>query len=112
MVCAMLGACGEGTVEPSCSDGDGDGFGDHCTAGLDCDDSDPDVRPGATETCDAIDQDCDGAVDTGCACEDGASRACGSDTGVCEAGTQSCEDGTWAECVGESAPSEERCDGA
>jgi hypothetical protein len=32
-------------------------------AGDDCDDTDPDVLPGGTETCDGVDQDCDGATD-------------------------------------------------
>src|SRR5690606_28002128 len=29
----------------------------------DCDDADPDVRPGADEVCNGLDDDCDGAVD-------------------------------------------------
>ncbi|MCP5060688.1 MAG: hypothetical protein GY937_28660 [bacterium] len=33
--------------------------------GSDCDDSRPDVYPGATEVCDAVDNDCDGEVDEG-----------------------------------------------
>jgi MYXO-CTERM domain-containing protein len=57
------------------TDGDGDGDGDGppvraCEAPVgtvatstDCDDTRADVRPGAPETCDATDQDCDGAVD-------------------------------------------------
>ena len=57
-------------------DGDGDGWGHPdeqrygClgASGLvavagDCDDEDPGVFPGATETCDGVDEDCDGTVD-------------------------------------------------
>ena len=40
---------------------------DNGAAGLlggdDCDDADPDVNPGETELCDAVDNDCDGGVD-------------------------------------------------
>ena len=57
-------------------DGDGDGYGDPSTEvrsceepsgmvedGSDCDDADAAVNPGATEICDSLDNDCDGAVD-------------------------------------------------
>ncbi len=59
-------------------DGDGDGYGldasavvactapsGHEASGGDCDDSDPGVHPGATETCDAVDSDCDGSATIG-----------------------------------------------
>jgi uncharacterized protein (TIGR03382 family) len=59
------------------ADDDGDGFGDPAdatnacgvlgyvaTAG-DCDDTDPTVHPGRPETCDGVDQDCDGNADEG-----------------------------------------------
>ncbi len=73
----------DGTVDESAidvtlyyADTDGDGYGDasnttracelpsnHATTGTDCDDGDSGVFPGAGETCDGVDQDCDGTVD-------------------------------------------------
>lgn len=48
------------------TDDDGDGYGDGATCSpADCDDDDPDVNPGAAETCDFRDEDCDGSVDEG-----------------------------------------------
>ncbi|GEM_PF-6854181 len=69
------------------------------------------------EVCDGADNDCDAAVDeilASCDCVPGLSapRACGSDVGECEAGTQECRaDGTWGECVGQQGPTDESCDG-
>lgn len=48
-----------------CTDSDGDGFsGDGGECGpVDCDDSDPNVNPGAEEVCNGMDDDCDGVID-------------------------------------------------
>ncbi len=72
----------EASDDPVYEDADGDGFGDPATAvvvsacegdisdmvtdGTDCDDTDPEIYPGAVEDiCDGIDNDCDDDVDEG-----------------------------------------------
>ena len=54
----------------SCTDRDGDGYGDpasnQCTySGQDCDDSNPNVNPGSPEVCDGIDNNCNQETDEG-----------------------------------------------
>ncbi len=101
-----------GTSELCPVDGDGDGFGigpDCPEAQADCDDENVDRFPGATESCNAIDDDCNGVTDDGCDCVDGQTRACGSDVGACQAGTQTCTDGAFGPCLGALEPGEETC---
>jgi hypothetical protein len=71
------GSAGETDDAGDCIDLDGDGYGDGCPAGPDCDDDDPEVHPGADEKCNGQDDNCDGEVDNGCDCpEDGVSGNC------------------------------------
>jgi MYXO-CTERM domain-containing protein len=77
----------------------------------DCVDVDPAVHPGALEVCNGLDDDCDGAIDPGCECNVGETRACGSDVGLCELGAQTCVMGAWSACDGAVDASVEVCDG-
>ncbi|MCX6814395.1 MAG: MopE-related protein [Candidatus Aenigmarchaeota archaeon] len=80
----------------SCTDRDGDGYGDpasnQCTySGQDCDDSNPNVNPGSPEVCDGMDNNCNGQIDEGLSCN------------MCTNGVQdSNEEGT--DCGGDCPP--------
>ncbi|HAA59024.1 MAG TPA: hypothetical protein DCE42_29990 [Myxococcales bacterium] len=63
-----------------------------------------------TEVCDGKDNDCDGQKDEGCSCKNGDSRSCGTDTGACKKGIQTCNDlGEWGPCTGGVEPKTETC---
>jgi hypothetical protein len=69
----------------------------------------------AKEKCDGKDYDCDGSNDTGCGCVTGTSRPCSeakAGIGICRAGTQSCNGGTYGSCVGAVAPALRDCTSA
>ena len=59
-----LMACGEksGEVDPLTVDDDGDGFSENDG---DCDDTNAELSPIASEICDSLDNDCDGNIDDG-----------------------------------------------
>ena len=85
-------------------DTDGDGY----LPQEDCNVSDAGINPAASEICDAIDNNCNGAVDEG---NPGGGAACSTGLpGVCAAGTTSCQAGTLA-CAQNVSPSPEVCDG-
>jgi len=64
----------------------------------------------------AEDEDCDGAIDEGCACPSGDTRPCYAGPvgtrgkGSCRAGTQECVDTEWGPCVDQVLPTAETCD--
>ncbi|MCA9537878.1 MAG: terpene cyclase/mutase family protein, partial [Myxococcales bacterium] len=60
------------------------------------------IRP-AAEVCNGRDDDCDGNND------ETVTQPCGSDTGECQRGTQTCVDGQFGACVGEIVPAPETC---
>jgi hypothetical protein len=65
--CTTLSGGSGGTVEApltdSCIDVDGDSYESTACGKDDCDDSDPNVHPGAPEVCNGIDDNCDGKID-------------------------------------------------
>jgi len=95
---------GDGGADGADVDADGDGY----SAGVDCDDADADVYPGAAEVCGGGDEDCDGATDepdaAGCALwyEDadldtfggpGSACLCAAATPYTAAAADDCDDG-------------------
>ncbi|MCC6998241.1 MAG: hypothetical protein IT370_26735 [Deltaproteobacteria bacterium] len=60
-----------------------------------------------TETCNNLDDDCDGMIDTSIA-----PRVCGTtDVGACQRGTQTCSAGAFGICMGNIEPVTETCNG-
>jgi hypothetical protein len=59
----------------------------------------------ATETCNGVDDDCDGSTD------EGITRPCGTDTGECSTGVETCVMGAFDTCTGGRRPGVEDCNG-
>jgi len=83
-----VGACAFGTK--TCANGDWSA----CTGG---------TWPVA-ETCNNIDDDCDGMTD------EELGQICGSNVGICTLGWQTCSFGNWI-CIGATSPTTETCNG-
>ena len=69
---------------------------------------------GPDGTGNGLDDDCDGEVDEGCGCTEGATRPCGTSAGVCEYGMETCSAGVWGACAGGTPATESpesSCDG-
>ncbi|MEM7604173.1 MAG: hypothetical protein AAF411_02360 [Myxococcota bacterium] len=97
-----------------CVDVDGDGFGEGCALGPDCDDT----NQARNERCEGPPPDCEAnPTATGCpcllgtnVCFDGPPEAAG--VGLCVTGLTACVGGFWGVCEGGVDPTVERCDGA
>lgn len=109
---------GDGGVPP-CTTGvdfDGDGYGEGCPAGEDCDDFDPNVNTTCADAnCDeGIFQGCpcDPTVDNPVSCYDGPAGTSGNPP--CAKGMRSCDplSSTWSACGGQVLPEIEVCDEA
>ncbi len=102
-----------GTTTPETLDGGDSGPGsDGGDGGLRADGGDAariDAGPctvTGVETCDDVDNDCDGTVDENIV------QSCGSDIGACVAGTETCAAGVFGACMGEVVPEPvEACNG-
>ena len=106
-------------------DTDGDGYTDESCGGSDCNDADPNVNPGASESCtDGVDNDCNGnsdASDSGCDdCDDldgdgymeegdCCTTSCDCDdanSGINPGASEACDDGVDNDCDGGSDSSD------
>ncbi len=111
--------------EPADLDCDGialegpDADGDGSNACVDCDDNNPNRRPGATEVCDGQDNDCDAFVDERNNNGDPIQRSCYTgppgtqNVGLCRAGNELCNVpgvGWSGVCGGQVLPTPEQCD--
>ncbi len=102
------------------ADADGDDYGDewdttsacsapsgYCADAGDCDDTDASVYPAAVETCDGVDDDCDGAIDETTVCYDDDGDGYTENSGDCDDEDAGTNPGAAEECDG----GDDDCDG-
>lgn len=86
-----------------CVDADGDGYFAYygCGTLVDCDDGIFEINPGGSETCNGLDDDCDGSTDEPSELD---APLCGLQAGVCSGYEQQCVGGAWESCTYEEVP--------
>ena len=97
----------DGTDADSCPNGFYRCNSEH--TGIECNE---DISTNQVETCDAIDNDCDGDTDEDVpdCCTENDTKPCGSNEGICTQGIQTCINREWGNCTG-TLPVAEICDG-
>ena len=84
----MIEGLSNSGVNMQCRDHDGDGYGDYCPAGDDCEDYDEFINPDADDICgNGVDEDCSGS-DAKCSSSSGRGSFCSPDWNCTE----------WSEC--------------
>src|SRR5262245_38043814 len=114
LLCAAWLLCALTACSEQCRDQDGDGRGEGCERGPDCDDSDAELAADCSLAARACVEE---PFAKGCACLAGSRRECYAGlestrgVGMCRAGRQSCPVDSWTACTGEVLPQFETCNG-
>jgi hypothetical protein len=115
------GVIDEGAKTHFCLDGDGDGYCTatcvdacvapskyraNCNTGIDCDDGNGSVKPGISESCNQIDDNCGGGIDEGY--DLGAACTAGTAHGIChQNGTTVCKTSSTSGCTASGATAQD-----